>query len=154
MRFTKKVTYWIPVILWIVFIFWMSTSMFSASNTYTYIETLMRFIFPSISQKEILIFHNILRKLAHVTEYFISGLLLFRAFRYGSDKKSEWRWAFLSLAAITVIAASDEFHQTFVVTRTASLVDVGIDIFGGLLAQGINVLLFKRHQRRAIRNEV
>jgi len=147
MSFTKKIKYWFPVFLWILVIFWMSTSMFSASNTYYYIEHFLRFFNPAISMKGIFLFHNILRKLAHVTEYFISGVLLFRAFRYGSEKGREWRWAILSLLVVAAIAASDEFHQTFVVTRTASLVDVGIDIMGGFLAQGVNVLLFRRQQR-------
>ncbi len=147
MRVSKKIKYWLPVLLWIIFIFWMSTSMFSASNTYYYIEKLLRFVFTAVSQKEILVFHNILRKLAHVTEYFISGLLLFRAFRYGSDTEREWRWALLSLAIVAVIAASDEFHQTFVASRTDSFVDIGIDILGGALAQGMNILLFKRKHK-------
>jgi VanZ family protein len=122
--------------------------MFSAQNTYMFFEPLLRFFMPSISPKESFFFHIILRKCAHLTEYFISGLLLFRAFRNGSDKRREWRWTFFSLCVVAIIAASDEFHQTFVSTRTASLVDVGIDIMGGFLAQGISVLMFKRQRRQ------
>ena len=148
MVFRDKIKYWFPVFLWIVFIFWMSTSMFSAQNTYLFFEPLLRFFVPTISHKEIIFFHIILRKLAHLTEYFISGLLLFRAFYKGSDKKSVWLWAASSLLVVAIIATGDEFHQSFVFTRTASLVDVGIDIFGGFLAQGVNVLLFQRQQRQ------
>jgi VanZ family protein len=147
MSFRKKVQYWFPVFLWICFIFWMSTGMFSAQNTYLFFEPLLRFFVPSISHKEIIFFHIILRKLAHLTEYFISGLLLFRAFRDGSDKKREWLWAFSSLLVIVIIAASDEFHQSFVSARTASLIDVGIDIIGGFIAQGVSVLMFQRQQQ-------
>ncbi len=146
MSLRKKVQYWFPVVLWIGFIFWMSTGMFSAENTYLFFEPLLRFFAPSISEKEIAVIHIILRKVAHVTEYFISGILLFRAFRNGSDKKREWIWAFFSLLAVIIIAASDEFHQSFVSTRTASLVDVGIDIMGGFLAQCVNVLRYYRHR--------
>jgi VanZ family protein len=147
MSFIKKVQYWFPVFLWICFIFWMSTGMFSAQNTYLFFEPLLRFFVPSISHKEIIFFHIILRKLAHLTEYFISGLLLFRAFRNGSDKKREWLWAISSLLVVVIIAASDEFHQSFVSARTASLVDVGIDIFGGFIAQGVSLLMFQRQQQ-------
>ena len=147
MIFRDKIKYWFPVFLWIVFIFWMSTSMFSAQNTYLFFEPLLRFFVPTISHKEIIFFHIILRKLAHLTEYFISGLLLFRAFYKGSDKKREWLWAASSLMVVAILAAGDEFHQSFVFTRTASLLDVGIDIFGGFLAQGVNVLLFRRQQQ-------
>ncbi|MGD0038340.1 MAG: VanZ family protein [Bacteroidota bacterium] len=148
MSYREKIQYWFPVFLWILFIFWMSTSMFSAQNTYLFFEPLMRFIVPSISRKEIIFFHLIFRKLAHITEYFISGLLLFRAFSNGSNKRREWRWAISSLLIIVIIATSDEFHQSFVSTRTASLVDVGIDIFGGFLAQGIGLFMFKWRQQQ------
>ena len=144
MSFGKKIQYWFPVFLWICFIFWMSTGMFSAQNTYLFFEPLLRFFAPSISHKETVFLHIILRKLAHVTEYFISGLLLFRAFRNGSNKRREWIWAFSSLLIIIIIAASDEIHQSFISTRTASLVDVGVDIMGGFLAQCISVVKYQR----------
>ena len=147
MNFKSKVQYWLPVVLWISFIFWMSTGMFSADNTYSFFAPLLRFLVPSISPKEIVIFHMILRKLAHVTEYFVSGLLLFRAFRKSSDENQEWSWAFFSLLGVVLIAASDELHQTFVLNRTASLIDVGIDIFGGFLAQCFSVLMYRRQRQ-------
>jgi VanZ family protein len=147
MSFRKKVQYWLPVLLWIGFIFWMSTGLFSSQNTYLFFEPLLRFFVPSISHKEIIIVHTFMRKLAHVTEYFISGLLLFRAFKNGSVKRQEWFWALYSLLVIVIIAASDELHQTFVPARTASIVDVGIDIMGGFLAQCISVLMYQRNRR-------
>jgi VanZ family protein len=147
MNFKNKVQYWFPVVLWISFIFWMSTGMFSAENTYSFFAPLLRFLAPSISPREIVIFHMILRKMAHVTEYFISGLLLFRAFRDGSGKTWKWNYVFYSLLVIVVIAAGDEFHQTFVANRTPSYIDVGIDIFGGFLAQSFNVLRYRRRRQ-------
>jgi len=143
MSFRNKIQYWFPVLLWIGFIFWMSTGMFSAQNTYLFFEPLLRFFSPSISQKEIIYFHLILRKFAHLTEYFISGILLYRAFRNGSDKKREWIWASSSLLVVVIIAAGDELHQSFVAARTASLIDVGIDITGGFLAQCVSVFMYK-----------
>ena len=130
MSLRKEVQYWFPVVLWIGFIFWMSTGMFSAENTYLFFEPLLRFFAPSISRERNRCYSYNTTKIAHVTEYFISGILLFRAFRNGSEKKREWIWAFFSLLAVIIIAASDEFHQSFVSTRTASLVDVGIDKYG------------------------
>jgi VanZ family protein len=147
MNFRSKLQYWFPVILWIGFIFWMSTGVFSAQNTFIYFEPILRFFAPSISHREIMYLHTVLRKVAHLTEYFISGLLIFRAFRNGSHKRKEWSWALSSLFVVILIAASDEFHQSYVAARTASLVDVGIDVFGGLLAQSISVFIFqRRHQ--------
>jgi VanZ family protein len=147
MNYRKIYQYWFPVVLWIGFIFWMSTGLFSAHNTYLFFEPILRFFAPSISPKEIIAVHLFLRKLAHVTEYFISGLLLFRAFKNGSDERREWLWALSSLIVIVVIAGGDEFHQSFVITRTPSLIDIGIDVTGGFFAQCLSVLNYRRQRQ-------
>jgi len=49
-------------------------------------------------------------------------------------------------------AASDELHQSFVSTRTASLHDVGIDILGGIIALVLSALLHLRRSKK-IANE-
>jgi len=116
-------------------IFWMSTGMFAAQNTALFIEPLIRLLMPWISHGTAKVIHGLVRKSGHVTEYFILGLLLFRAFRSGSDERRLWKWALASFLVAVVYATSDEFHQSFVPTRTASLVDVGIDATGALLAQ-------------------
>lgn len=122
------------------FIFWMSTGTFSAQNTSLIIEPILHFLMPSISPENVAMIQGVIRKLGHVTEYFILGILLFRAFRGGSNELRSMRWAFSSLLVVVLYAASDEFHQSFVPARTASLFDVGIDTLGGILAQGVNVL--------------
>jgi len=118
----------------------MSTGTFSADNTSLIIEPILHFLTPSITPEKVDLIHGAIRKLGHVTEYFILGILLFRAFRCGSKELLSWRWAFYSILVVVLYAASDEFHQSFVSTRTASLFDVGIDTLGGILAQGVSVL--------------
>jgi len=136
----RNFKYWFPVILCMSFIFWMSTGQFSAENTFLIIEPILRFLMPFISPEKADMIHRIIRKLGHVTEYFILGLLLFRAFRGGSRELRTLRWGFYSFLVIVLYAASDEFHQSFIGTRTASLLDVGIDMLGGILAQGVSAL--------------
>ena len=88
--------------------------------------------------------HGLIRKCGHIIEYFILGLLLFRAFR-GNSKESRIRyWAFSSIIVVILYAASDEFHQSFVSTRTASVIDVVFDTTGGILAQAVSAL---RHRQ-------
>jgi VanZ family protein len=140
MTLTKFLKYWFPVVLCIGFIYWMSTGMFSAHNTYFFLEPVVRFFFPSISHRRIVMIHNLARKAAHVTEYFAIGLLLFRAFRSGSNDRRYLSWAFSSIVVIALLAAADEYHQSGVATRTASVMDVGIDTTGGILAQCASVL--------------
>jgi VanZ family protein len=115
-------------------IFYMSTGMFSAQNTFDLFQRVLRSIDPAISSSTIRLINNSLRKAGHVTEFFISGLLVFRAFRAGSTEPRMMRWAMFSFVFIVLFAASDEFHQSFVASRTASVLDVCIDSGGGLLA--------------------
>jgi VanZ family protein len=49
-----------------------------------------------------------------------------------TGKKWELRHGAFTLVFIFVYALSDEFHQTFVPSRTASFVDVMIDVLGGI----------------------
>jgi VanZ family protein len=129
------------------FIFWMSTGTFSPQKTSLLIEPILRFLAPSLSPEMVDMIHQAIRKSGHVTEYFILGILLFRAFRSGSREARIRRWAFSSFLVVVLYAASDEFHQSFVSTRTASLLDVGIDALGGILAQGVSAL---RHRNRPL----
>jgi VanZ family protein len=146
MAFMQKFRYWLPVILVMAFIYWMSTDAFAVARTSRIIDPILRFLAPSLSRKEILMIHGMIRKAAHVIVYLILGILLFRAFRAGSHERRWWRWASSSLAVVVLYAMTDEFHQLYVPVRTASLVDVGLDTFGGLLAQCVSILWHRRHR--------
>lgn len=147
MDFNRSIKYWLPVVVWMVFIFSMSTGEFTAQNTSRFIEPIIRFLLPWASTLTIDVLHGVIRKCGHLTEYFILGLLLFRAFWGGSKEGRVTRWAALAVLVVVLYAASDEFHQWFVPGRTASPMDVGIDTVGGILAQGVTVFRAKRHSR-------
>jgi VanZ family protein len=138
------IKFWFPVILWMGFIFWMSTGMFSSENTSHIIGPLLHYIYPSISPQAETLIHGLIRKTEHVTEYFILGLLFFRAFRGESLQTWCLRWAIYAIIGVALYALSDEFHQAFVATRTASIFDVSIDSAGGFLSQ---VAMFLRNFR-------
>ncbi len=139
--------YWLPVLLWMCFIFWMSTETFSSENTFYWIEMMLRFLAPKISAQEMVFIHALIRKAAHVFEYFVLGLLLFRTFRGNSTLLWNWRWSFFAVIAVALWAAGDEFHQSFVSARTASVVDAGIDTAGGILAQFV-AALWHRYRKK------
>jgi len=134
---------WLPVILWICCIFFLSTEYFSAEHTSRILEPLLRFLVPHITAREIETIHFIVRKAGHLTEYCITSLLLFHSFRNTLSIQKYWRWVLYSLMIVIFVAATDEYHQAFVVSRTSSIVDVGIDIVGGILGQGICVILYR-----------
>jgi VanZ family protein len=142
----RNFKYWIPVILGMLFIYWMSTEAFSSKSALRIIEPIIRFFAPSISRKEIIMINGVIRKAAHVIEYLVLGILLFRAFRAGSHERRWWRWAISSLAVVMLYAITDEFHQLHVTVRTASLVDVGYDTLGGLFAQCVSIIYYGRQR--------
>ncbi|MBI5589741.1 MAG: VanZ family protein [Deltaproteobacteria bacterium] len=113
----------------------MSTGSFSSENTSHIIEPLLKYLLPQISPHAEELIHGITRKTGHVAEYFILGLLLFRAFRGESMQIWRLRWTIYTITGVALFALSDEFHQVFVTTRDASLIDVGIDSAGGALSQ-------------------
>ena len=127
--------YWLPVILWVGVIFWMSSDTFSSSNTSRIIEPILRYLRPHISKAHVQLIQGIIRKLAHVSIYFVLSSLLFRAFRSGSKDFKTLRWILYSMITTALVASLDEYHQSFVVSRTASIIDVGIDTLGGFMAQ-------------------
>lgn len=131
--------YWVPVILWMAVIFLLSTDQFSAQRTSLIVEPILRFLFPHVSDQTIDMAHLLVRKSGHLLEYFVLGLLLFRAFRGGSVDSPVHRKAFAAALVLLLYAASDELHQVFVPGRTPSPPDVLIDFTGGLL--GITLMV-------------
>jgi len=126
---------WFPVILWFSFIFSMSTGTFSADNTASVVKPVLTFFFPWLRPDQVDVIHFMIRKGAHVFEYFVLGLLFLRAFRGSSPGVWKWRWPLFAITGVALWALGDEYHQSFVATRTASITDVGIDTAGGVLAQ-------------------
>ena len=116
-------------------IFWMSTGMFSSEHTSGIIIPILNFLYPGLEPHQADMIHGLLRKAGHVTEYFLLGILFFHALRSNSLQKWRLRWTIYAIIGVVFYAVSDEFHQTFVSSRTASLVDVGIDSVGGILSQ-------------------
>jgi VanZ family protein len=136
----KFLKYWFPVLLWMGLIFWMSTGMFSWKKSFQFLEPILRSIMPTISHYSIVMINNALRKSGHVVEYFVSGILVYRAFKAGSNEPRFLTWGFRSVLFVTLLALSDEFHQSFVASRTSSFIDVGIDTAGGVVAIGVSML--------------
>jgi VanZ family protein len=65
------------------------------------------------------------RKSAHIFEYFVLSLLIYRAIGY--------KRAYLAILLTLLYAASDEYHQSFVPQRTGALSDIIYDLSGILL---------------------
>ncbi len=115
--------YWLPVLLWMGIIF-----IFSAQ--------------PSLPSLPFATADTILKKAGHFTEYAVLATLSVRAISAGHPLRRGDLWRALLLTLL--YAASDEFHQSFVPGRTASLWDWLVDALGA----GLALLAISRRWRR------
>jgi VanZ family protein len=137
-RFLKN---WLPVLVWVGVIFLGSTNLMSAEHTSRLIVPFLRWLKPSISAETLASIHFILRKCAHMGEYAVLGLLLLRAATLMTNSKRSIPILYVSVLAVCVfVAATDEFHQTFVASRGASVRDIMIDSGGVILGLLIGLI--------------
>lgn len=88
-----------------------------------------------------------IRKLAHYTLYFILGILSFLVVKdYSINKKL----IIYSLLICFLYAFSDEFHQLFIIGRSARVLDVIIDTFGSFCSISIFYIFNKKISKRSI----
>jgi len=125
---------YLPLLVWMALIFFFSTGELSAGNTSRIVRPVLLWLFPEISEERIAFAHFLVRKGAHFTEYAVLALLAARAFYTSSRELLRRRWFTCALLLVVFYSLSDEFHQTFVPSRTGSIYDSFIDITGGLTA--------------------
>ena len=137
--------YWLPVLFWLGLIFIGSTDLMSAQQTSRIIGPILRWFNPEISAAAIAQVQFVVRKIAHVSEYAILATLLWRALRLGVAWTTKMSILFVvTLCACALFAASDEFHQSLVPSRTASAVDVLLDLVGALVGVAICIAVGRR----------
>src|SRR5436305_11230350 len=122
-----------PLVVWATLIFIGSSSVLSASNTSLVLRPLL-WLFPHASEATLSLIHFLVRKAGHLTEYAILALFAARALRTSTRELLRTRWFWVSLLFVVAYSLSDEFHQSFVPSRTASIYDCMIDSVGGLIA--------------------
>ena len=131
-RWKTRINNWLPVCAWASLIFFFSTDYFSSANTAELLGFLSFWLFPEVPAEDIAPVHGLIRKLGHWAEYFVLAVLVQRALLKETDHQWRLRHTVLTVAFIIVYALSDEFHQLFVPSRTASFGDVMIDVLGGI----------------------
>jgi VanZ family protein len=110
----KKTVSWIALLSWMGVIYWLSDQ-------------------PRVIPKMDPILSNIVSSLGHIVFYGILYLLSSNAIR-GSFKVRSQFAALLSLFIVLLYGISDEFHQSFVPGRDSSVIDIGLDLIGGIIA--------------------
>ncbi len=134
-------------ILWMVLIYSMSAKTASASTEDSMFITdyIIKFFFSNPSEELLSFAENIIRKIAHFTEYAVLSILLTLTLKsFGLTLKKS---AFAVLISF-LYAASDEIHQYFVPGRACRTFDVLIDTSGAFVGYIICVYfqkIFKRN---------
>ena len=146
----KKAIKWSLVLAWmvIIFIFSNQNGEQSGQNNRFVVEVLKNI---GINLDTILgsIDNYIIRKLAHMTEYFILFQLLYNALY---EKYSFRKASVVSILIVFIYASSDEIHQAFTPGRGPSFKDVLIDTGGGGIAL-IGRIIVRRKKRLAPKNK-
>ena len=137
---------WWPAAVWLGIIAFESTDYLSAQNTSTALYALLTRIFGHINLYDFLYWHHLLRKAGHVLGYAMLGLLLLRGFRATLAHSRAWagRAAVFAWLGTAFVAALDEWHQSFIPSRTGTPWDVLLDSTAGLIALSLAYLSLRR----------
>lgn len=125
MKFVKSTIYWLPFILYMILIF--------------YISSIPK---PSMPMSDV---WNI-DKVYHLIEYSIFGLLAYYAFVNASFGIISKNAILLTVLFTAFFGATDEIHQFYVRGRQANVIDWIFDTVGGFLGVFCALLLNRLYQ--------
>ena len=124
--------------MWLIVISIESSTLLSARNTSRILYPILHFLF-GLEWDRFGPWHFVIRKGGHVVGYAILSILLFRAWRatWAASHGPRWtaRWAGAAILGTILVATLDEWHQTFLPSRTGKWQDVVLDTGAGLIAQ-------------------
>ena len=133
---------WVPALIWLGVIAVESTNLFSSQHTSRILYPLFHLWF-GLSWEQFEPWHFFLRKTGHVFGYGLLSILLFRAWRVTILRAENPRWsivwASVGFLMTALVASLDEWHQSFLPSRTGAVHDVVLDSAAGFAAQ---LLLF------------
>lgn len=140
MDFFRNENFWLylPLILWISGIFYLSSNKGSISNTSRFLSPVFAHLFPEKDSDTLRIYHLIFRKLCHFTGYAVLALFAILAYYNSTTIYLANYWHLSAFATVVFIASADEIKQSFYANRVGSVSDVVLDSIGGLTA----ILLF------------
>ena len=117
----------------------------SAEQTSRFLVPFLRWLKRDIATETLAQIHFYVRKLGHISEYAILAMLLWRAVRSATNLRMKKSIVFVAVwLACGIFATSDEFHQTFIASRTATSSDVLVDICGAFIGLIISSIFARR----------
>ena len=142
---------WVAALLWIGLIAIESTDWLSAEHTSRILYPLLHFLI-GLDPAAFEVVHHYIRKCGHFVGYFTLSFFLFRAWR--ATLRLPWtprwalRWAAIAFFMSALVASLDEWHQTFIPSRTGRISDVMLDSIAALTAQVLIFLYLSWKPRR------
>lgn len=120
----KIILWWLVTILWMSFIFYLSS-------------------IPDLASGLEVLYDTILRKLAHASEYAVLSGLFFKSLKSSFHGLNLSQLLAVSFILTVLYSISDEWHQSFISGRSGQPIDVLIDTAGVI----IGLLLIKRFSK-------
>lgn len=111
---SQRVLAWLPAVAWAGLIFFLSAQ-------------------PDETLKKLGLQGQLLSIAGHLVVYFVLMALLVVALRFSSNLPSRQVY-FVALLIVALYGLSDEYHQSFVPGRTATMADWFVDLIGASLA--------------------
>lgn len=125
-----------------------SSSALSGENTGGILYPIFHFL-TGVDAARFEIWHHYMRKTGHFVGYFLLSWLLFRSWRatLPAIDLRPWslHWATIAWLMTSFVASLDEWHQSFLPSRTGTMQDVVLDSAAALTAQ-ILIWLFLRRR--------
>ena len=138
--------YWLPTVIWLGVLACFSTDAFSAEHTGRVLWKLVHLVYGNISLAAFEHLHFLVRKSAHFFSYGLLSGFAFFAWRATLPELRRWsaRWCILALLLTLLAGSMDEFHQSFIASRTSTPWDVVIDMTGAVFFQMVIAIVVRR----------
>jgi VanZ family protein len=114
-----------------------STSFMGADRTTGPLRAIWQFLFGQVSDQTWTALHHYIRKSGHFFGYGFLGLAWLRAWWLTLPRPRFHVCFALAMLGVALVAAADEFHQSFLPNRTGSVWDVLLDCTGAFVLQAL-----------------
>jgi VanZ family protein len=128
---------WTPAAIAVAIICVESSDLFSSNNTSGWLRPIVQRLVGPIQDSTWNIFHHYLRKTGHFVGYGLVAFTFLRAWLHtltqrGPSTLIAWRLesSILAIFSTAIVASCDEYHQSFIPSRTGSPYDVLLDTAG------------------------
>lgn len=133
--------------MWLGLIAIESTNWLSSANTNNFLYPIFHFL-TGVDPRRFGVWNEYFRKVGHFVGYFALSWLLFGAWRATLPQEGSphwsWHWARVAFFMSALVATLDEWHQTYLASRTGNARDVLLDTSAVVTAQIVIWMLMRR----------